>query len=100
VGVVSAVPSLIDAMDDEFWQVKVKAANSLGKLKDESAVDALGQALTFSISNLRKEAAAALGEIASPAGIPFLEAISSDIDPDVRKIAQWAIEQINNKIEA
>jgi HEAT repeat protein len=67
----------------------------LGKLKDPAAVDVLGQALSYNISNLRKESAAALGEIKSPNALPFLQVATEDVDPDVRKIAQWAIDQIN-----
>jgi HEAT repeat protein len=95
VGVTSALDSLIDAMDDEYWQVRVKAAASLGQLKDPQAIPVLGQALSYSISNLRKEAASALGQIAHPDALPFLEKAKEDVDPDVRKIALWAIQQIN-----
>jgi HEAT repeat protein len=45
-------------------------------------------------ANLRKEAAAALGEIASAAGEPFLALVANDPDPDVRKNACWALQQI------
>jgi HEAT repeat protein len=51
----------------------------------------LGQALSHDVSNLRKEAAAALGEIASPTALVFLEPASGDPDPDVRKLVRWAI---------
>ena len=51
----------------------------------------LGEALSHEISNLRKEAAAALGEIADPAALVFLEPAVGDPDPDVRKLVRWAI---------
>jgi len=86
--------ALIVAMNDEYWQVRVKAASSLGKLKNPKAIPALGNALTFSISNLRKESAAALGEIAHVDALPLLAESLKDADPDVRKIAEWAIKQI------
>jgi HEAT repeat protein len=44
--------------------------------------------------NLRKESAAALGEIADATAAPFLEAAASDPDPDVRKTARWALTQL------
>ena len=50
--------------------------------------------LEHQISNLRKEAALALGEIASPAALPALEKIQDDPDPEVRKSARLAISQI------
>ena len=55
------------------------------------AIPALGQALSHEVSNLRKEAAAALGEIASPTALVFLEPAAGDPDPDVRKLVRWAI---------
>ncbi|OMI11922.1 hypothetical protein BSN85_10695 [Bradyrhizobium brasilense] len=39
-------------------------------------------------------AAAALGEIAHPDGEVFLAVIADDPDPDVRKNARWALQQI------
>jgi HEAT repeat protein len=45
-------------------------------------------------ANLRKESAAALGEIADPAAMPYLEHVQNDADPEVRKNARWAIQQI------
>ncbi len=78
-------------MEDPVWQVRTKAANALGRIKAAAAVDVLGRALGSDISNLRKEAAAALGEIADPAGLPALELSANDPDPDVRKLIHWAI---------
>ena len=46
--------------------------------------------VTHDISNLRKEAAAALGEIAHVDALPHLEAVLDDPDPDVRKNIVWA----------
>ena len=40
------------------------------------------------------QAAAALGEIAHPDGEAFLAVIADDPDPDVRKNARWALQQI------
>jgi HEAT repeat protein len=81
-------------MDDEYWQVRVKAARSLGLIKSPTGVSALAGALTHDISNLRKEAAAALGEIAHADALPYLEAVLDDPDPDVRKNVVWAINRI------
>jgi HEAT repeat protein len=81
-------------MEDEYWQVRVKAASGLGRLGDTRALPALGGALGHPVSNLRKEAAAALGEIRHPGALPGLRQAASDPDPDVRKLARWAIERI------
>ena len=74
--------------------MRVKAARSLGQIKAVAAVHALAPSLTHSISNLRKEAAAALGEIAHPDGLAYLEQAEGDPDPDVNKNIRWAINQI------
>jgi len=58
------------------------------------ALPALGSALGHPVSNLRKEAAAALGEIRHPNALPHLRQAVTDPDPDVRKLARWAIERI------
>jgi len=46
------------------------------------------------VSNLRKEAAVALGEIGDLRAIPSLEKALEDPDPDVRKLAKLALSQI------
>ena len=66
----------------------------MGQFKSVSAVSALAPSLQHNISNLRKEAAAALGEIAHPDGLPYLKSVEDDPDPEVRKNIRWAIGQI------
>jgi HEAT repeat protein len=78
-------------MEDDAWQVRIKAANALGRLKAVRGVPALGQNLMAEVSNLRKEAAAALGEIADASALEWLEPCLDDPDPDVRKLIRWAI---------
>ncbi|OYZ90334.1 MAG: hypothetical protein B7Y01_02750, partial [Xanthobacter sp. 17-67-6] len=53
----------------------------------------IGDLLGHEISNVRKEAAAALGEISDPAAIASLERGFDDPDPDVRKLVRWALER-------
>ncbi len=69
-----AADQLIAALADEFWQVRLKAIRSLGKMKIDRAVRPIGNCITHEQANLRKEAAAALGEIADPAAEPYLVA--------------------------
>jgi HEAT repeat protein len=92
-GTIAADP-LIDALNDEFWQVRLKAVRSLGKMKIDRAVIPIGKCITHEQANLRKEVAAALGEIADPAAEPFLAMVVGDMDPEVRKNARWALQQI------
>ncbi|MGD5661008.1 HEAT repeat domain-containing protein, partial [Xanthomonas citri pv. citri] len=84
----------VGALADEFWQVRLKAIRSLGRMKIERAVRPIGNCINHDQANLRKEAAAALGEIAHPDGEAFLAVIADDADPDVRKNARWALQQI------
>ena len=79
---------------DEFWQVRLKAIRSLGRMKVERAVRPIGNCINHEQANLRKEAAAALGEIAHADGEAFLAVVADDPDPDVRKNARWALQQI------
>src|SRR5262249_61076221 len=89
-----AADQLIACLDDAFWQVRLKAIRSLGKMKIERAVRPIGGCITHEQANLRKEAAAALGEIAAGEGEAYLALVANDPDPDVRKNARWALQQI------
>jgi HEAT repeat protein len=92
----TAIDGLIEALSDEFWQVRGKAALTLGKLKVVGAISALGDLLSFPVSNLRKDVVTALGEIGHRDALPFLESVVDDADPDVRKIARWSIRLIRS----
>jgi HEAT repeat protein len=92
-----AADALIASLADTFWQVRLKAIRSLGKMKIDRAVRPIGNCITHEQANLRKEAAAALGEIADSDGEPYLALIADDGDPDVRKNARWALQQIAAK---
>ena len=91
------VTALLAALDDDYWQVRLKSTRSLGKLRVAEAIDRIGPYLSLEQANLRKETAAALGEIALPAGRPYLEPFTDDNDPDVRKNVRWALEQIEKQ---
>jgi HEAT repeat protein len=56
--------------------------------------------LTYPISNVRKEAALALGELADASALAVLEAALGDGDPEVRKAARIAIAQIGARHES
>jgi HEAT repeat protein len=95
-----AADALIAKLDDEFWQVRLKATRSLGRMKVAKAVLPICKGLSHEQANLRKESAAALGEIAEPAAQPFLEEVMDDLDPEVRKNARWALQQISSRNRA
>jgi HEAT repeat protein len=52
------------------------------------------ETLNHSISNLRKEAALALGELGEQAARPALQALEHDSDPEVRKAVRIALAQL------
>jgi HEAT repeat protein len=89
-----AADQLIASLADDFWQVRLKAIRSLGKMKVDRAVRPIGDCISHEQANLRKEAAAALGEIAHSDAEPYLALVANDPDPEVRKNARWALQQI------
>jgi HEAT repeat protein len=48
------------------------------------------------LPSLRKDAAAALGDIADPRAREALTARIEDADPDVRKTVIWALSRLND----
>lgn len=87
--------ALRQAMTDAYWQVRLRAARSLGRLRDRAALPVLIEALAHRAGNLRKEAAIALGEIGDPRALPALEAADADPDPEVRKAARLARQRLS-----
>ena len=82
---------LIHAVSDLYWQVRIAAVRSLGLLKSHLAVAHLTDNFKHEISNLRKEVALALGEIASSEAIGTT---SNDPDPEVRKAIRIGLNQM------
>ena len=65
-----------------------------GAAQGEGGRGAICQLLDHPVANLRKEAAAALGEIADPLASAALERHLDDPDPDVRKNLRWALQRV------
>ncbi len=86
-----AVPELVAALDDAYWQVRLRAARALGLLRQAEAVPALGTLMAHEVSNLRKEAVIALGEIGGDTARALLDAALADPDPEVRKLARLGL---------
>jgi HEAT repeat protein len=84
----------VDALADDFWQVRLRAARSLGRLRYAAALDALGGLLGHGIANLRKEAALALGELGQARALSVLQAAEADSDPEVSKAVRIALAQL------
>ncbi|MBJ9665853.1 HEAT repeat domain-containing protein, partial [Burkholderia gladioli] len=90
----AAVAALGAALEDPYWQVRLRATRALGLIGERSAGAGIAALLTHAISNLRKEAALALGELRDPAWLEALGAALEDGDPEVRKAVRIAIRQI------
>ena len=86
--------ALRSVLDDAYWQVRLKAVRSLGKLGATEAAMEIAPLMDVPVPNLRKECAAALGELAVRETAPFLEKYADDTDPDVRKNVRWALEKL------
>ena len=67
-----AVPTLIQALGDEWDAVRFAAAEALGTLGDPQAIPALIQALGDRSENVRAAAAEALGKLGDPQAVPTL----------------------------
>jgi HEAT repeat protein len=89
--------ALVAALGDDYWQVRVRAVRALGQLGaggDHDTAPAVAALLGHTISNLRKEAALALGELRDSRTVPALRDALEDRDPDVRKAVRIALQQI------
>jgi len=91
----AAGPSLVQGLGKEtYWQVMAKMLVALGRIRYVDAVRTASELLSYSVSNVRKEAALCLGEIGDVRALPRLKEALLDRDPDVKKLAAWAIAKI------
>jgi HEAT repeat protein len=82
-------------LQDEHWQVRKFAIQVLHKLPDTKLLPALIAALTDKYSDVRKEAAIALGYLSDPNALHVLKQALDDPDREVSIQAQRAIQKIN-----
>ena len=91
----SAHAELIHLLNDNAWQVVEQSILALGALQNPAAISAIGSELNHIMANVRKAVVSALGEIKHIDAIPYLQIALQDADPDVRKIARWALHQVS-----
>lgn len=92
---IDAGPALVGALGTEtYWQVMAKILTALGRIRYKEGMGAAAEMLSYSVSNVRKEAALCLGEIGDARALPSLREALKDRDPDVKKLASWAIAKI------
>jgi len=99
-GRISALPPLLQALQDEQWQVRGVAALAVGQFgirATPAAVAAVADALQDEQAPVRKAATMALGEIGPPARtvITALQAVTDDDDEAVREAAAVAIANVS-----
>ncbi len=91
-----AVPKLIAALKDDYWEVRQAAARALAEIKDSRAVKPLVLA-TLRVDNwmVRSAAVEALAEIGDPRAIRALEAALKHQNAAVQKRAAEALKKID-----
>jgi HEAT repeat protein len=90
----AAIRPLLWALKDDYFQVREKAANTLGRLKDVRAVRSLIEVLSDSDGNVRMEAAGALGELGDKRALPALAAALKDDYVGVRITVAAALDRM------
>ena len=81
--IATAREPLVAALDDDYWQVRLRAARALATARRPRRRPS--SRCSHAISNLRKEAALALGELRDRATLPALTHALEDHDPEVRR---------------
>ena len=92
-----AVEPLIQALKDEDWHVQEEAAEALGEIGDKRAVEPLIQALKDEDWHVQEEAAEALGEIGDKRAVEPLIQALKDEDWHVQEEAAEALGEIGDK---
>ncbi|MBW8771559.1 MAG: HEAT repeat domain-containing protein [Gemmatimonadetes bacterium] len=87
----AVVFALVGRLKDEDADVRVAAAESLGKLEDSRAVPGLVAALSDREAKVRAAAAASLAKFTDPRALNGLAALLADPETDVRKQALDAL---------
>ncbi len=93
------VDELIAALNNENSKVRQNAAETLGEVADERAVEPLAHALTDRDADVRLSAALALGMIGDASGTkPLTLSLKNEKDDAVRGALVTALDMINKKI--
>jgi HEAT repeat protein len=99
-GAPDALPALRARLGDAHWQVSKEAATAIGKLgvgSPEICAD-LRRLLDSPIPDLRKAAAASLGDLGGADTTAALAALERDPDSDVRKTSQRALATLRARL--
>ena len=91
----SSSKSLSSAISDLHWQVRKFSMRALTKVLSEEYLGEIVKLLCDDYSDVRKEAAIALGLLGSKKAIPPLKQSLDDADIEVRIQSQKALEKLN-----
>lgn len=91
------VESLIEALKDEDANTRIRAAVTLGKIKDKRAVEPLIEALKDKYGLIRKRAVFSLGEIKDHRAVEPLIEMLKDKYASIRSDAAYALGKIRDK---
>lgn len=91
------VPEFIKAMKEEEWDVRIAAANVLGKIKDTTAANSLISALKDENINVRIAALEALREIRTSKSLKALILALIDENWEFKQVASKVLEETNPK---
>jgi HEAT repeat protein len=92
-----AVPALIAALQDEWWVVRYRAAEALGKIGDERALKSLENAICDEKDHVRYMAAKGLGFFARQSSVDPLARRLEDDNEYVRKRAAISLGSIGGE---
>jgi HEAT repeat protein len=85
---VAAVPSLLDALEDERWQAREQAAYILGLIGSTDAVSGLIRTVHDQHWQVRFASAHALGELGGDRAALAVQSMQNDPDPRVRSLVE------------
>jgi hypothetical protein len=94
IGEKDAIKPLIEALKDEFANVRREAVTALGLIGDRSATPEILKIMETGNDDLLKAGAEALGRFKDKRAIPVLKRLSDHNNPDVARAAKEALSKI------
>jgi len=86
----------VKLLQNDYTDVRMRAATALGGTRHASAIPYLAKALRDDSGDVRKNAAWALGQIGHPSAIPHMTSLLQDKEILVRLNTAWALGKIGH----
>ncbi len=96
-GIPDAPQHVIEALKDQDWCVRSRAALRLGEIGDRKTVSPLIEALKDENAYVRRNAAWALGKIGDDRAVAPLVKLLKDAYEGVRSYAGWSLQRITKQ---